>query len=78
MILRLSMEKIIFRVEPKTPENALKELYEFNNEIKALPVQEAEQQIAEKRFRRPINLFGGWVARPFWRYGRKAPSLFSK
>mgnify|MGYP001588343302 CR=1 FL=1 len=72
------MEKIIPRVRPKEPEAALRELEEFVQSIKGLPIAEAEQKIAEARFRKPIVIFNAFAIRPFWRDGRKAPPLFPR
>ena len=72
------MEKIISRVRPKQPEEALREHNEFIESIKDLPIREAEQAIAEKRFRKPVILFDRWAIRPFWNDGRKAPPLFPR
>ncbi|OGH20694.1 MAG: hypothetical protein A3D74_05325 [Candidatus Levybacteria bacterium RIFCSPHIGHO2_02_FULL_37_13] len=72
------MEKIISRWRPQSPEASLRQLEEFVSSIKSLPIREAEQAIAEKRFRKPVILFDRWAIRPFWKDGRKAPLRFEK
>ena len=70
------MEKIFLRVRRQSPQEALRKHNEFINNLNGLPIGQAEQQIAEKRFREPIIVFDLFVIRPFWRDGRKAPQLF--
>ena len=75
------VERIIYRLKPEADpgEAAVKKLNEFVERAMKLPIREAEELIAEDRFRKPIRILGSeWVLRPFWRDGRKAPPLFPK
>lgn len=72
------MEKIISRVRPKEPEVELRELKEFVERFKGKPFGEAEQEIAERRFRKPVILFRRLAIRPVWRNGREAPPFFPR
>ena len=72
------MEKIVTRVRHKQPEDVVKELDDFVRSIEHLPTDEAEQRIAEDKFRKPIVIFNAIAIRPFWRDGREAPPLFPR
>lgn len=46
----------------------------FVKDTEGLSIEEVHKRIAEREFRRPIVIFNV-AMRPFWRDGRKAPSL---
>lgn len=76
IITLMKIENPIMRIPAKQQRF---EVVKFRNLImiqaRTQTIRELELRIAENEFRKPVRIIGEWHIRPFWRDGKKVPSL---